>query len=150
MHCGLLTPTDRQKGGGSNKREKSQPWSEGQIPSKEKALFSLRRLFGLFDPTVCPLCGSPERTTESTISIPLHTPLSSITSQEWNEIENAGFQSASEGDCVVTGKQGSTHRKHTWGISKDPLSTRTSRSRCLPNKLLFLQNPGNTGLPGAR
>lgn len=42
-----------------------------------------------------------------------------------------------------------THRKHT-GTSPKTLSTRTSGSRRLPNKLLFLQNPGNIGLPGAR
>lgn len=116
-----------------------------------KALFSLRHCLDRLIP-LSPLwiSGKNNRVVRHQWSpVPLHTPLSSITSQEWNEIENASFQSASEGDPAATGKQGSTHRRHTWVIPKDPLSTSTSGSRCLPNNLLFLQDPGNIGQPGA-
>lgn len=60
--------TDRRKETPTNEKKVS-PGLKVRSPPK-KALLSWR-LFGLFDPTVCPLCGSPERTTESTISVPL-------------------------------------------------------------------------------
>lgn len=116
----MLTPTDRQKGEGSNKREKKVSTGLKVRSPPRKALFSLLRLFGLFDPTGPSVDLRKEQ--QSPPSAFLSTPrYPQLPLKNGMKLKMQVFkQPLKETVLPATGKQGSTHTENTLGHPQRP------------------------------